>query len=222
MAVMDCKRTWQDYLRLQLQLLPPGYAWDWSATSVGRHLLAAFADEFARIHHYLCDLADAGIARFAGDITGWSAPDYERLLKNNFGIDAVVTDGLQPFNCESSCEDALLDERIVYVYVITVDDFSVITASVLAYLRDYQQSHTYYHIRDRRIFASTDYDLIAFNAESECDDPLYERDFHALTLYADWSWQAAELKQLTGWAAIAAQIRDYTSLRRDDASYRLH
>lgn len=217
-----CSLTRHDYLRALLQLLPRGYAWDWKEASAGRHVLAVVADELHRYHTLLCGIANYNIERFVGGNQGWSAPDYERLLKNNFGIDAVVTDGLQPFNCESSCEDALLDERIVYAYVITVDDFSAITPSVLAYLRDYQQSHTYYHIRDHRIFASTDYDLIAFNAESECDDPLYERAWHALTYRCDWSWSFSDIKNLVGWAAIAAQIRDYSSLRRDDASYRLH
>lgn len=217
-----CDITQPHYLRALLQLLPRGYAWEWDENSAGRRVLAVMATELHRAHETLCEIANYNIERFAEAPQGWSAPDYERLLLNKFGINATVTDGLEPFTCESSCENPLLDERSVYVYVVTVDNVADVPSNVLAYLREYQQSHTHYHLRDRRISASTDYDVEAFTAESECDDPLYERDFHAMTLYADWSWQPEELNALTGWAAIAPQLRDYTTLRRDDAPYRLH
>lgn len=213
MAV-SCEKTWNDYLRLQTQLLPPGYAWDWSPSSVGKHLLAAFADEFARVHNDLCQLADAGIAQFAGEITGWSAPDYERLLSEKFGISAVVTDGLTPFDCESSCESPLLDERIVYTYIVTVDNAADVPATVLAYLREYQQSHTHYYLRDRRINAETLYDVLAFDCESECNAPLYERDWHGIRVYADPTYRNDELTTLSGWAAISSQFRAHTDFHR--------
>jgi uncharacterized protein YmfQ (DUF2313 family) len=219
MAVETCQKTWKDYLRLQTQLLPPGYAWDWSPSSVGKHLLAAYADEFARVHNHLCELAEAGIARFSGEITGWSAPDYERLLSDKFGITATVTDGLSPYTCESSCEHPLLDERIVYAYIITVDNVADVTATARDYLHQYQQSHTHYHVRDRQITATTDYDHAAFTCESACESALYERDWHAMTYRCDWSYTFDQIPTLPGWPAIAAQVRDYTTLRRDDAPH---
>lgn len=201
-------------MRLQMQMLPPGYAWDWSPASVGKHLLAAYADEFARVHTHLCQLAEAGIERFAGEITGWSAPDYERLLLDKFGIAAVVSDGLEPFTCESPCDAPLFDGRIVYAYIVTVDDVSAVPDSVLAYLREYQQSHTHYYLRDRHLAARPLYDFQAFTCESACDAPLYGRDWHGVELYADATWPTDTLNTLPGWAAIASQLRGYTDLYR--------
>jgi uncharacterized protein YmfQ (DUF2313 family) len=193
MAVSACQKTWKDYLRLETQLLPPGYAWDWSPASVGKHLLAAYADEFARVHNHLCELADAGIARFSVGVTGWSAPDYERLL-DKFGVTATVSDGLHPMTCESECTAQLLDERIVYVFVITVDDLSAITPTIRDYLNQYRQSHTAFHVRDRHAelrvvcdypgaHVGTESTVLLYHADamtcaSNCAAPLYERVWH--------------------------------------------
>ncbi len=146
-----CNITQPHYLRAMLQLLPRGYVWEWDENSAGRRVLAIIASELHRYHTLLCQLANYNIDRFIVGNQGWSAPDYERLLLAKFGIIATVTDGLTPFNCESSCEDPLLDERIVYVYVITVDDVNAVTPAIRDYLRQYQQSHTHYHIRDRQL-----------------------------------------------------------------------
>jgi uncharacterized protein YmfQ (DUF2313 family) len=214
LAVESCRKTWNDYLRLETQLLPPGYAWDWSPSSVGKHLLAAYADEFARVHNHLCELADAGIARFSGEITGWSAPDYERLLLDKFGITAVVSDGLEPYTCESSCEAPLLDERIVYAYIVTVDNVADVPDTALTYLREYQQSHTHHFLRDNQLTASTRYDYAAFDCESACDAAVYDRDWHGVELYADGTYPTHELNTLPAWSAIASQLRDYTDIYR--------
>lgn len=146
-----CDLTQNDYLRALLQLLPRGYAWDWDETSTGRHILAVIGNELHRYHTLLCQLANYNIDRFIVGNQGWSAPDYERLLLTKFGIQSTVTDGLLPYSCESLCVDPLLDERIIYVYVITMGDVGGVPVSVLSYLREYQQSHTHYHLRDRQL-----------------------------------------------------------------------
>lgn len=214
-----CQITQPHYLRALLQLLPIGYAWEWDENSAGRRVLAVVSSELHRVHELLCRIANYNIERFAVGNTGWSAPDYERLLSDKFGITATVTDGLDHYTCESSCEAPLLDERIVYAYIVTVDNVADVPDSALTYLREYQQSHTHYHLRDRQITATTDYDHAAFTCESACDAPLYERDYNAMTYRCDWSYTFDEIPTLPGWPAIAASVRDYTTLRRDDASH---
>lgn len=151
MAVGRCTRDANEYLRLLLQLMPPGYAWQWSPSSVGRHLLAAWSDELTRVNDFFCSLVEDGISRFVGEMTGWLASDYEQRLSEKFNLVAAVSDGLSPFSCESSCIDPLLDERIIYVYTITVDSVSDVSAAVISDLKHYQQSHTHFHFRDRSI-----------------------------------------------------------------------
>lgn len=149
--MFDHKNTGvSDYLRALLLLLPSGYAWKWGTNSVGRRYLVIVAEELNRLHVLLELIVNYSISRFVSNQRGWSANDYEQLLLDQFGITATVSDGLQPFSCESSCEDNLLDDRIAYVYVITVDDVSTIPNSVYAFLKRYQQSHTHFHFRDRR------------------------------------------------------------------------
>lgn len=187
-----CQITDQDYLRALLQLLPRGYAWDWDEHSAGRRLFMVVARELKRVHDLLCAIANYNVNRFAGTVTGWSAPEYEALLLDRFGIEAQVSDGLIPTSCESHCEAPLLDEHIVFVFVITVDDLSVVTDEVRAYLREYQQAHTHFHFRDRNVQLTTDgipattlgtetteitFAATAAHAESSCETALYERDW---------------------------------------------
>lgn len=196
MAV-SCDKHSADYLRLLMQLLPPGYAWQWSPSSVGRHLLAAWADELARVHQHFCTLVDHGIRRFAGNLSGWSAEDYERLLAG-FGIEAQVSDGLMPFSCESGCTDYLLEESIRYVIVFTVEDARAISQEVHDHLALYKQSHTHYLFRDRslsveRVIAVDSMHLgeaehEALNpfypsraGQAEADDPLIETEHTEIT-----------------------------------------
>lgn len=206
----------QRYANALEQLLPNGWAWQKRGCDdslLGR-ILRAPSEELARFHVWLEQSVKDSIERFSDMPQGWSAPDYERLLLDKFGLAAVVTDGLEPFTCESSCESALLDERIVYAYVVTVDNAAAVPDTVLQYLRQYQQSHTHYYLRDRRISAETLYDVLAFDCESECNAPLYERDWHGIRVYADPTYSNHELTTLSGWAAISSQFRAHTDFHR--------
>lgn len=209
-----CNITQPHYLRALLQLLPTGYAWEWDENSAGRRVLAVVASELHRVHELLCRIANYNIERFAVGNTGWSAPDYERLLLDKFGIRATVTDGLTAFDCESPCDAPLFDERVVYVYLITVDDVSAVPPAVLDYLREYQQSHTHFYLRDNRLTAQTLYDHAAYTCESPCDAPLYLRDWHGVELYADGTCPTHKLNTLPAWPVIAGQLRTYTDIYR--------
>jgi hypothetical protein len=211
MAVESCRKTWKDYLRLETQLLPPGYAWDWSPYSVGKHLLAAYADEFARVHNHLCELADAGIARFSGEITGWSAPDYERLLLSKFGITAAVADdAFCRAECGASIGVSLYGDRYSYVFTITIDDATVITPAVIDYLRKYKQAHTALHIRERQLRWHTEYDINALDvSNAACGSELYTHDYHGIVVEADETF-CDDYSTLLGIDAVRAELRDYT------------
>ncbi len=182
----------QRYHNALEQLLPKGWAWQKRGCDdslLGR-VLRANSEELARFHVWLEQSIKASIERFIEVPQGWSAPDYERLLLTKFGIQSTVTDGLLPYSCESLCVDPLLDERIIYVYVITVGDVGGVPANVLSYLREYQQSHTHYHLRDRALQVSEtqtilpltlgNYDLVTVTHEATeaekavANDPLNE------------------------------------------------
>ena len=192
---MSCEKSSNDYLRMLMQLLPPGYAWQWSPTSAGRHLLAAWADELARVNTHFCELANEGIERFVGEMPGWSKPNYEWLLSDKFGINAEVTDGIEPFTCESACTDYLLEESIRYVFIFTVDDVSAVPQSAYDYLNQYKQSHTDYLFRDATVSAEVvggadsmhlgeierdvQIRIDPFSCESACTDGLIESAYEA-------------------------------------------
>lgn len=199
------------YAALLKLLLRRGQAWDIPAGGTFDRLLVALAQEFDRLHIAACELLDTPVIE---PVPGWSAPDYERLLLNKFGIAATVSDGLTAFDCESPCDEPLFDERIVYAYVITVDDVSDVPELVLEYLREYQQSHTHYYLRDNQVTARLLYDYTAFDCESPCDAPLYLRDWHGVELYADATYPTHKLNNLPAWPAIASQLRDYTDIYR--------
>lgn len=123
MGELNCQSSPPRYLRLLLQLLPPGLAWQWGERSAGRHLLAAIAEEFHRAHQFFCQLIVASIERFESEHQGWSCADYERLLVTKFGIDATVTDHVcDPLSVDNADADSLVyGERFVYLIEITVD-----------------------------------------------------------------------------------------------------
>lgn len=199
------------YAALLKLLLRRGQAWDIPSGGTFDRLLVALAQEFDRLHQTVCSLL---VVPAVEPVPGWSAPDYERLLLSKFGITATVTDGLAPFTCESSCESPIHDERIVYAYIVTVDNVANVPDAALQYLREYQQSHTHYYLCDRQLTAHTRYDYAAFDCESACDAPLYERDWHGVELYADGTYPTHELNILPAWPAIASQLRDYTDIYR--------
>lgn len=201
------------YRRKLRLLLRTGDVWEMPRGGAFDQLLLAMAEEYSRYHAHICQ--QTGDAQgLISPLPGWSALDYERLLLERFGITAVVTDGLSAFTCESACDAPIFNESIVYAYVITVDDVSTVPESVLEYLREYQQSHTHFYLRDRQLSASTLYDVAAFDCESPCDAPLYERDWHGVELYADATWPTHALNTLPAWAAIASTLRDYTDIYR--------
>lgn len=139
-----------DYFRALRQLLPSGFAWQWPIESIGSRCLTVIACELQRLHVLLESIATYNIERWSGNFQGWTAADYQNLLLEKFGIQATVTDGIAVTSCESSCEDFLLEDRISYVYVVTVDDVSAIPSAVYVYLKQYQQSHTHFHFRDKK------------------------------------------------------------------------
>ena len=72
-----CDITTAHYLRALLQLLPKGYAWQWTKNSAGRRVLAVIAEELNRSHQLLCDIGEYSIDRFADGAGGWSAKTVE-------------------------------------------------------------------------------------------------------------------------------------------------
>jgi hypothetical protein len=156
----------------------------------------------------LCELADAGIARFSGEITGWSAPDYERLLLQKFGITAIVTD--TEFGACLSAEVAdRYGDRTCYIFTVTVDDLAVITPEVIAYLRQYKQSHTALHIRECRVRWNTEYDITALDVgNAACGSALYTHDYHGIAISADETY-CTNYSGLIGMDEALATQRDY-------------
>lgn len=180
------------YAQLLRLFLRRGEAWTIPVGGVFDRLLHALAEEFHRIHAEACALlAVPGIE----PVPGWSAPAYEQLLASRFGIEATVSDGLMPLTCEMHCEAPLLPERIVFVFVITVDDLSVFTPDVLAYLNAYKQSHTAFHIRDRSVALDTT-EYPALRCDDHCESPVYERDYQTHALRSDWSYTWSEQLEL--------------------------
>ena len=143
-----CNITQPHYLRALLQLLPRGYAWEWDDNSAGRRVLAIVSSELHRVHELLCSIARYNIDRFALGVTGWSAPDYERLLTDKFGVAVpfVRDNDHYPY--------PLLAADYRNKYVFRIRSQSPVTPAAQVYLRAYAQSHTAPHItRDYRTAA---------------------------------------------------------------------
>ena len=146
---LTCNKEGQHYLRLLMQLLPPGYAWEWSPSSTGRHLLAAWSDELARVHNHFCEVGRACVQRFAGDISGWSAGDYEALLLNEFEITATVT----PYTHADDPHLSISPDKKRFWFVIEPAsdmDLDRLDQLVRDYLHEYKQSHTQFWIKAQK------------------------------------------------------------------------
>lgn len=231
------------------QLLPKGVVWQdkgvCTDSLLGR-FIRSVSEELARFQLWLEALLKASVERYDETPTGWSAIEYEALLKQRYDIDAVVyPTGVSPMHCESGCTDALNAERSKYYFIIEVDDVSVITPDVHEYLHEYKQSHSDYIVRDRNVSVQLDehcyeYDALTcesgcndplyeqafefcqpalydgLHCESACTDPLYERDYAYYTINAHWSYSDEDLTRLPGWPAVAAQIPGHAFVTRGE------
>lgn len=205
----------QRYANAIEQLLPQGWAWQRRGCDdslLGR-VIRANGEELARFQVWLEQSVKASIERFADIPQGWSAPDYERLLSDKFGITATVTDNefCTP-EIGSPIGAALYSQRYSYIFTITVDDLSTITPVIIDYLRRYKQSHTALHIRERKLHWHTDYDIHALDvSNAACGSELYTHDYHGITVAADETW-CNDLTQLDGINTVNAALRDYTTV----------
>lgn len=124
----------------QLRLfLRQGDAWDIPQGGVFDRLLHALAKGLYRVHVTACDaLSPPDIE----GLTGWSAPEYESLLLDKFGIDAVV----HPFTDANDPHFERVDDRHRFRFQITLktnDDLKKLE-QLTAYLNEYKQLHTDY------------------------------------------------------------------------------
>lgn len=213
----SCNKTAMNYLRLMMQLLPHGLAWQWGERSAGRHLLAAIAVEFQRVHAFFCAIATYSIERFSDDNYGWSFADYERLLLNKFNVVATVSDhACDPLNVDSSMVDSLVyGHDFVYLIEITVDDLAVITPEIKAYLEEYKQSHTVFCYRDRQLAHSVAWDTDALTVDNAAaGSELYHEDYHRIHVSAHESWPTHELNQLSSWDNVANMLKNHSQVER--------
>ena len=129
------------YANALAQLLPSGIAWRGGCDeSLLMRLLRAKSEELARYHVWLEQELKASIERFTDVQQGWSAPDYERLLTDKFGVASpLVRD-----NDHWQFPRLAADPRQKYIFRIRAK--SAISPATQQYLNAYQQSHTDHHI----------------------------------------------------------------------------
>ena len=195
-------------------LLPNGDAWKRRGceSSLISLYLRSFSDELARFQIWYELILKWSIERFGELPLGWSAVDYEGVLKAKFGVTVTVTDEVNSATCESHCESLVVGDRVKYLFVITVDDLSTITSEIIAFIDSYKQSHTDFIIRDRHIDVSAAVNLEALHCESVCTAPLYSRDYVVYTLTAHWSYTVEQLVNLPSWQDIMASIPPHATL----------
>lgn len=235
MALIACSKSWSDYLRQLKQLLPSGYAWDWSPSSVGMHLLAACADELARVHNFLCTLANEGILSFA-PVTGWTAPEYEQLIKSRWGIDCMVTDmHWQYLDANSVCNGLVNSRAWQMIFVITIpglkfyepslashavagdelvaDRVPILPVGMVQYLLEYKQSHTAFMFRaaDEKITVQAVTADATRASEAVAGDVIVEYDYCHMQLSYDCSFGFDDLPRLPGWSDAQDLLTRYPS-----------
>ncbi len=234
-----CRSSSPLYLRLLLQLLPPGFAWNWHERSVGRHVLAAFAEEFHRAHAFFCELTQWGVERFKAEYRGWSFDDYEQLLLDKFGVKATVSDQVcYPLHVDNATADSLIyGDRLVYLIEITVDQLKSVETDVnnikgylsslsddqslaATYLQTYKQSHTDFCWRDRTIKHDVAYDNEALTVDNaNASAWLFEESYHKIVLWLHPSWKESEFSSLTGWKMIERILKPHTTIERRNYAF---
>ena len=138
----------QRYANAIEQLLPQGWAWQRRGCDdslLGR-VVRAESEELARYHVWLEQSVKAAIERFESLPQGWSASDYERLLRDKFGISATVLPTTDP--ADPHMPD--VDPRHVYRFVLELleeAEYAKLAVDVRQYLRQYKQSHTDFWVK---------------------------------------------------------------------------
>lgn len=130
------------------QLLPKGIAWQekgvCTETLLGRWIRGN-SEELARFQVWFDTLLKWSIERYGDTPTGWSADDYEALIKNKFGLEVTVT----PSARANDPHLPTVSDRNRYYFTIDISDADLDSVNTLLtdYLDEYKQSHTDYVIR---------------------------------------------------------------------------
>lgn len=229
---MGCMRFNAAAYATQLKLfLRRGDAWDLPEGGTFDRLLHALAEEFARLNASVCDsltVPDVGL------IPGWSAPEYEQLIKSRWGIDCVVTDmHWEPLHANSAANSLINARPWQMIFVITIpglkfyepslashavagdelvaDRVPILPDGMVQYLLAYKQSHTAFMFRRAR---GIETQVTAYHptraSEAVVGDVLIESDQYVLTLEYDAIYDFEDLPQLEGWADAQALYAQYT------------
>ena len=131
------------------QLLPKGIAWQekgvCTETLLGRWIRGN-SEELARFQVWFDTLLKWSIERYGETPTGWSAEEYEALIKNKFGIDVTV----YPSTVADDPHMPTVSDRNRYRFQIelsSLDDLTAINELFTGYLDEYKQAHTGYWIK---------------------------------------------------------------------------
>lgn len=229
---MGCMRFNAAAYATQLKLfLRRGDAWDLPEGGTFDRLLHALAEEFARLNASVCDsltVPDVGL------IPGWSAPEYEQLIKARWGIDCVVTDmHWEPLHANSAANSLINARPWQMIFVITIpglkfyeptlashavagdelvaDRVPILPTGMVQYLLEYKQSHTAFMFRA----AEEVINVQAVTADATrashavAGDVLVEYDYCRLTLSYDCSFDFDDLPHLPGWTEAQAILARY-------------
>lgn len=228
----------QRYTQALEQLLPRGWAWQKRGCddSLFNRLLRAFSEELARFHLWYELRIKEFIESFRYLVQGWSAPEYEQLIKARWGIDCVVTDmHWEPLHANSGANSLINARPWQMIFVITIpglkfyeptlashavagdelvaDRVPILPNGMVQYLLEYKQSHTAFMFRA----AEEVINVQAVTADATrashavAGDVLVEYDYCRLTLSYDCSFDFDDLPHLPGWADAQAILARYPS-----------